>query len=193
MKKWRQTHLSARDTGIVPVSCYRKQARLTWCGRFHRKLRFLSPPSLPTLSVELRPGRCVTERGAVWRIRTFTQWEHKSGRWRSTARKRRHLSGEHCDVVENSLTSLFDGQREEKPAPVLREQRLLSLQRQTDFVFFSRHFHSHRMKKWGLPVWTARCLTSPRVSEEKIKLHDFNYTWFRQQEDDTTQRHTLET
>lgn len=51
----------------------------------------------------------------------------------SSKRKRSHLSGEHGDVVEISLTSLFDGQREEKPAPVRGEQRLLSLHRQTDF------------------------------------------------------------
>lgn len=36
--------------------------KLTQSGCFHRKLRFLSPPSLLTLNVELRPGRSVTER-----------------------------------------------------------------------------------------------------------------------------------
>lgn len=45
-----------------------------------------------------------------------------------------HLFREHCDVVEVSLTSLFHGQSEEKPAPVLGEQRLLSLQGRTQFT-----------------------------------------------------------
>lgn len=38
-----------------------------------------------------------------------------------------HLLGEHGDVVEISLTSLSDGQREEEPAPVGGEQGLLCL------------------------------------------------------------------
>lgn len=40
---------------------------------------------------------------------------------------RRHLSGEHGEVVEVALTSLRDGQREEEAAPVLGEQRHLPL------------------------------------------------------------------
>lgn len=109
------------------------QVRLTPCGCFHRKPRFSSPPSLPTLSVGLHPGRSVTKEEQVEELGQL----HAAGRRRSTARKRSHLSGEHGDVVEISLTSLFDGQREEEPAPVLREQRLLSLHRQTQLLLSS--------------------------------------------------------
>lgn len=72
-------------------------------------------------------------RGAAGRIR---EAQSETGvltddRKKSRNRKRRHLPGDHGDVVEISLTSLFDGQREEKPAPVPGEQRLLPLHTQT--------------------------------------------------------------
>lgn len=47
-----------------------------------------------------------------------------------------HLPAEHGDVVEVSLTSLFDRQSAEEAAPVFGEQRLLSLQRQTEVTYF---------------------------------------------------------
>lgn len=56
-----------------------------------------------------------------------------------------HLLGEHRDVVEVSVTSLLHRQREEKPAPVLGEQRILSLQRETpDFKGHILHAWTHR-------------------------------------------------
>ncbi len=55
--------------------------------------------------------------------------------------KKSHLSGEHGDVVEVSLTSLFHRQSEEEAAPVLREQRLLSLQGRTQTSELTRCMH----------------------------------------------------
>lgn len=57
-----------------------------------------------------------------------------------------HLLGEHGDVVEVSLTSLFHRQSEEKPAPVFREQRLLTLRTDTldvsgDALYVQRSLH----------------------------------------------------
>lgn len=46
--------------------------------------------------------------------------------WRTDA-ARRHLSGEHGEVVEVALTPLFDGQCEEEAGPVLGEQWHLPL------------------------------------------------------------------
>ncbi len=112
---------------------------LTRSGCFHRKPRFLSPPTLLTLSVELRPGRFATERESGLKENTPQHWDLFDRRRQAQRVEGEedgesfwsHLFGEHRDVVEISLTSLFHGQDEEKPAPVLGEQRLLSLQRQT--------------------------------------------------------------
>lgn len=54
--------------------------------------------------------------------------------------KESHLPAEHGDVVEVSLTSLFDRQSAEEAAPVFGEQRLLSLRRQTEVTSFMHHW-----------------------------------------------------
>lgn len=51
-----------------------------------------------------------------------------------------HLPAEHGDVVEVSLTSLFDRQSAEEAAPVFGEQRLLSLRTQTEVACFMHHW-----------------------------------------------------